>query len=46
MLENKDKMAIEIGGHDHWADLRVYNSKKYGPYRNIYVPAGIGNNQG
>ena len=40
------RIAIEIGGHDHWAGVRTYINKYSETYRNILIPAGISPNQG
>lgn len=43
---HSDRIAIEIGGHDHWAGVRTYENKCGETYRNILIPAGIAPNQG
>jgi predicted phosphodiesterase len=40
----KSKIILEIGAHDHWEDLRVYQNKDE-PYRNLLVSTGISPNQ-
>ena len=44
MLAYKDTVMIELGGHDHWADLRALESKDGDAYRNLYIAAGISAN--
>jgi hypothetical protein len=40
-LTYKDQIVIEIGGHDHWEDIRVYENKDGDIYRNMIIATGI-----
>jgi hypothetical protein len=40
-----DKLSIEVGGHDHWEDLRSFQDPETGKiYRNLLVATGVGLN--
>jgi hypothetical protein len=41
MKDYSDKIIIEVGGHDHWEDLRYFENNNVGPIRNLLVAAGI-----
>jgi hypothetical protein len=41
MKDFSDKIIIEVGGHDHWEDLRFYDNNNAGPIRNLFVAAGV-----
>lgn len=42
MLKYKDRVVIELAGHDHWEDLRLYVDKNGNKFRNLFVATGIG----
>ena len=46
LLKYKDKVLLEIGGHDHWEDIRYYKNKDGEMYRNLVVATGIGLDHG
>lgn len=42
MRNYKDRVVIELAGHDHWEDIRVYADKDGNKFRNMFVATGIG----
>jgi len=42
LKDNKDRLVIELAGHDHWEDLRMYLDKDGNAYRNMFVATGVG----
>ena len=46
MDKYSDKVVMEIGGHDHWEDLRVFDRTKKGPIRNLMVSTGVSPDHG
>ena len=42
---NKDKLIIEVGGHDHWESIRSFEDDDAQVYRNILIPTAIGMNK-
>jgi len=42
MLDNNPgKLILEVGGHDHWEDLRSYKDKDGHIYRNLLISTGF-----
>jgi hypothetical protein len=41
---NKDNLMIEIAGHDHWEDMRLFVDSQGKPFRNLLIGTGIGTN--
>jgi hypothetical protein len=42
LLDNQDKLMLEIGGHDHWEDLRFYQKDDGSAvYRPLLIGTGI-----
>ena len=41
MLKYKDNIVLEIGGHDHFGDVRVENNYTEGFYRSLLVASSI-----
>jgi len=41
MYAYKDKIILEVGGHDHMEDLRIFNSNSKGPYRNLFIGCAV-----
>jgi len=40
-----NKLSIEVGGHDHWEDLRSFQDPRTGKvYRNLLIATGVGLN--
>lgn len=37
----QSQIIIEIGGHDHWEDLRIFDRDTKGPLRNLLVAVGV-----
>ena len=44
MLKYVDKIVLEVGAHDHWMDLRYFESNSYAPYRPLFVAPGVSMN--
>lgn len=44
--KHKNNIAIEIGAHDHWEDVRVIEDPELGVYRNLIVGTGMSCKQG
>jgi hypothetical protein len=42
LLKYKDQVMLEVGGHDHWEDIRVYKNKDGDIYRNMIIATGVG----
>lgn len=42
MLRYKDKVIIELAGHDHWEDFRVHVDDEGNTYHNMFVATGVG----
>lgn len=42
MLKYKDRLVIELAGHDHWEDFRLYVDKDGNKFRNMFIASGIG----
>lgn len=40
--KNRDRLMLEIAGHDHWEDLRVFEDANGELYRNLLVLTGVG----
>jgi len=37
----QSNIIMEIGAHDHWADVRVFDRANKGPIRSLYVATGV-----
>ena len=46
LLAYKDQVMLEVGGHDHWEDIRVYKNKHGDIYRNLIIATGVGLDHG
>lgn len=42
--EHQDRVVIEVAGHDHWQDFRVFVDDDGVPYRNVFIPTGVSAN--
>ena len=45
-MQYKEQIIIEIGGHDHWQDVRYYKNKQGEIYRNLLIAAAISPDHG
>lgn len=43
---NQKQIVIEIAGHDHWEDVRVFNRDTKGAMRNIFIAAAVSPDHG
>jgi len=39
--KHKDRIVIELAGHDHWEDLRMTTDKDETEYRNLFIANGV-----
>ena len=42
MLKYKDRVVIELAGHDHWEDFRMNLDSDGNMFRNMFVATGVG----
>ena len=42
MLKYKDKVVIELAGHDHWEDFRMNIDSDGNMFRNMFIATGVG----
>lgn len=39
--KHKDRIVIELAGHDHWEDLRMISDIDGTEYRNLFIATGV-----
>lgn len=44
--KHRDRIVIELAGHDHWEDLRMLYDKDGSEYRNLFIGNGVTPNFG